>query len=121
MDPSTACLGATTWSGPLTVCDGRLRREMPELRSGPYRRLLDQGPSIAFGRGLGLARVVVLANAGTEEQRLPAADVNDWLAGRGHVAEKLGYGDTPATRQHEEFRVPARSVALVTREEPIGS
>ncbi|HEY7599039.1 MAG TPA: DUF3459 domain-containing protein, partial [Candidatus Limnocylindrales bacterium] len=93
---------------------GRLRRSAPALHGAEYRRLAEDGAVVAFGRGDGADRLVVAANAGQSEARLPADALADWLDGRPRVSGTFGYDDGRASVNGDAVRVPPQSVAVLT-------
>jgi glycosidase len=72
---------------------GRLRREESALRRGTYERLSADGKLVVFARDEGDRRLVVAANGGDTDVRLPTARLEGWLAGRPVVRAGLAYDD----------------------------
>jgi glycosidase len=98
---------------------GGLRREVPALRVGTYRRLAAPSAlseTVAFARDLAGQRVVVLANAGRDRVELNGTEVEDLVGGEPEVFETLSYEPTRRTRsgaQRSGITLPAQSVSLL--------
>lgn len=92
---------------------GRLRRDIPALRHGPYERLAEEGSLAAFGRGTGAERLVVVANAGRSESRLPVGRLEEWVGGRPRAVGTMSYDGPPADVGSRDLVVPGQSAVLV--------
>lgn len=92
---------------------GRLRREVPALRVGTYRRLSALSETVAFARELDGQRVVVLANAGKESLELGRAEAGELVGGEPEVFERFAYEAAGRRASSDRLTVAPQSVALL--------
>jgi neopullulanase len=96
---------------------GSLRRELPELRTGAYERLDGTGAVAAFARGLGVARLVVMANGGDGTESVDRATLEGWLGGPAATIAVIGYEGSTAAQRADGVRLAPRSVTIVGRQD----
>lgn len=92
---------------------GRLKRATSALRGSMFERIHERGSSVIFGRGDGNQRVVVLANAGSQETRLPLARAEEWLGGPARLLGTFAHADNGAALEGGDARLPAQAMAVI--------
>ena len=97
---------------------GGLRRDLPALRRGRYRRLHDDGQAVAFARGDDNQRVLVAANAGERPVRLPRRAIGDWLDGAPELLGALAYEGDGADLDEDGLRLRMWAPVATEMSEP---
>ncbi|HUR16232.1 MAG TPA: glycoside hydrolase family 13 protein, partial [Candidatus Limnocylindrales bacterium] len=96
---------------------GRLRTDIPALRSGSYRRLAEDGALAAFARETAEGRAVVVANASAKAVRVLPSEVSSWLEEKSGRLEILSHASVSRSKwSRGDLSLPAQSVAVVVAE-----
>lgn len=95
---------------------GSLRRTQRALRSGRYERLESREGLIAFARGSGRDRIVLLANSSKATTSVATDEIRHWLGGQPLPLAVLGYQAGRSSAGRAQLRVPAQGAVLVGRQ-----
>jgi hypothetical protein len=94
---------------------GALRRRLTVLRKGAYERLDAGSAAVAFARGAGRGRLVVVANPAKAAESVAAGQLNEWLGGPPLMVGSFAYSGASGAVGRGGLVVPAQSVVVVGR------